>query len=141
MLFDQPSIHSGIYALVFFSPLIDDIIDLFLLCVHYYVIYNCYQQFLYRHEEKIMDYIAQHIHKTLIAKLPSCTENLVGIASRVEEVNNLIIMGLNDVRFIGIWGMGGIVKTTIARKQSDNHFKRYAFAKDTVFVELMRLKG
>ncbi|XP_027352151.1 TMV resistance protein N-like [Abrus precatorius] len=68
-----------------------------------------------RHEAALVESIAQHIHKKLIPKLPSCTDNLVGIDSRVEEVNKLIGMGLNDVRFIGIWGMGGIGKTTISR--------------------------
>ncbi|KAK7295115.1 hypothetical protein RJT34_18019 [Clitoria ternatea] len=59
-------------------------------------------------EAKLVDDIVQHIHKSLIPKLPSCIENLVGIASRVEEVNKFIGMELNDVRFIGIWGMGGV---------------------------------
>ncbi|XP_061361224.1 TMV resistance protein N-like [Gastrolobium bilobum] len=68
-----------------------------------------------RHEAALVESITELVHKKLIPKLPSCTENLVGIASRVEEVNRLIGMGLSDVRFIGIWGMGGIGKTTIAR--------------------------
>ncbi|MED6144813.1 hypothetical protein PIB30_019057 [Stylosanthes scabra] len=40
---------------------------------------------------------------------------LVGIDSRVEQVIRLIGFGQNDVRYIGICGMGGIGKTTIAR--------------------------
>nr|CCW28741.1 NB-ARC LRR protein [Arachis duranensis] len=42
-------------------------------------------------------------------------KNLVGIESRVEQVITLIGLGLNDVRYMSIWGMGGIGKTTIAR--------------------------
>jgi len=59
--------------------------------------------------------IVEHIQKKLIPKLKVCTDNLVGIDSRIKEVYSLLGMGLNDVRFIGIWGMGGIGKTTIAR--------------------------
>ncbi|MCI22740.1 TMV resistance protein N-like, partial [Trifolium medium] len=70
---------------------------------------------LNRHEASLVENIAQHIHRKLVPKLPSCTENLVGISSNVEEVHKLVGMQLNDVRFIGIWGMGGIGKSTIAR--------------------------
>jgi len=70
---------------------------------------------LNRHEVSLVENIAQHIHRKLVPKLSSCTENLVGIVSKVEEVNKFLGMGLNDVRFIGIWGMGGIGKSTIAR--------------------------
>ncbi|XP_048436715.1 disease resistance protein RUN1 isoform X2 [Pyrus x bretschneideri] len=44
----------------------------------------------------------------------SDVEQLVGIESRVEELNTLLDIESNDVRFIGIWGVGGIGKTTIA---------------------------
>ncbi|GAU28639.1 hypothetical protein TSUD_159200 [Trifolium subterraneum] len=68
-----------------------------------------------QHEASLVENIAQHIHRKLVPKFPSCTENLVGISSKVKQVNKLIGMQLNDVRFIGIWGMGGIGKSTIAR--------------------------
>ncbi|MED6146304.1 hypothetical protein PIB30_033303 [Stylosanthes scabra] len=68
-----------------------------------------------RDEAVLVENIAQHIFETLIPKLPSSMKNLVGIESRVEQVISLIGLGLNDVRHIGIWGMGGMGMTTIAR--------------------------
>ena len=43
------------------------------------------------------------------------TNDLVGIYSRMEELESCLVVGSNDVRFIGIWGMGGMGKTTLAR--------------------------
>ncbi|KAF7849002.1 hypothetical protein BT93_L1343 [Corymbia citriodora subsp. variegata] len=39
----------------------------------------------------------------------------VGVHCRVEEVMSLLSMGSDDVRMIGIWGTGGLGKTTIAK--------------------------
>lgn len=42
-------------------------------------------------------------------------DNLVGIDSRVNELKSFIGIGFDDVRMLGVWGLGGIGKTTIGQ--------------------------
>ena len=42
-------------------------------------------------------------------------EDLIGIESRVKELESCLTIGSNDVRIIWVWGMGGIGKTTLSR--------------------------
>ncbi|XP_057754563.1 TMV resistance protein N-like isoform X2 [Arachis stenosperma] len=76
-------------------------------------------------EAELVENIAQHIFEILISRLPPSTKNLVGIDSKVKQVISLISLELNDVRYIGIWGMGGIGKTTIARAVFDTIRSRF----------------
>ncbi|XP_030963923.1 TMV resistance protein N-like [Quercus lobata] len=71
----------------------------------------------------IQNIVGELWHKLSYASLKDI-EDLVGIKSRVKFKSHLAI-GFNDVRIIGVWGMGGIGKTTLARVVFDMVSKKF----------------
>ena len=68
-----------------------------------------------RPESKFIQQIVKMILGAFLRGHLFSTELLVGIDSRVKEIISYLGIGLKDVRMLGICGMGGIGKSTIAR--------------------------
>ncbi|CAL9020087.1 unnamed protein product [Prunus brigantina] len=62
---------------------------------------------------EIVDAVWDKVHPTF--SLLDSSDILVGLDTKLKEIDLHLDTSANDVRFVGIWGMGGMGKTTLAR--------------------------
>ena len=79
-----------------------------------YCLYLFFLNFFHSPELEDSEEIAKSILDELNHELSDDSKHLVGINSRVKEMMNLFSTMSDDVRLIGIWGMAGIGKITLA---------------------------
>ena len=89
-----------------------------------------------RHETSLIQKIIDDIVEELNSKfLLPISKEIVGMNSRLEYLMSLIDLESNDVRMIGIYGLGGIGKTTISKVVYNNIFNLF---ESSIFLEKVR---
>jgi len=71
---------------------------------------------LHRDDAELVKKTVKFVWRTLNHVHQVNSKGLVGIGKRIAHVESLLQLEATDVRMIGIWGMGGIGKTTIAQE-------------------------
>ncbi|KAD4982654.1 hypothetical protein E3N88_19325 [Mikania micrantha] len=101
------------------------------------------------HEAKVIKLIVERISLELRTINTVVDENLIGMEPRMQALDPYLEIGSDDVRMIGIKGMGGAGKTTLARAIFDKisiHFEGKSFVENVreiskaPFLDLKKLQ-
>ena len=88
-----------------------------------------------RNESKFIQEIVQVVSRIVSHTYLNVAKYPIGIESHVHDINMLLNIGMNDRRMVGIFGIGGIGKTTIAKAVYNSIAYKF---KDSCFLANVR---